>query len=111
MNGTEGAREKQERPSSQLCVYVCSVVFDSATSWTVATRLLYSWNFPGKNSGVGCKHWRQVYWNRVPFPTPGDLLNLGLKPASLASPALADGFLTTWKTPSTQLDNPLTNAG
>ena len=24
-----------------------------ATAWTVACRLLYSWNFPGKNIGVG----------------------------------------------------------
>ena len=26
----------------------------AATSWTIATRLLCPWNFPGKNNGVGC---------------------------------------------------------
>ena len=31
-----------------------SVVFDSVTPWTVATRLLHPWNFPGKNTEVGC---------------------------------------------------------
>ena len=37
---------------NNVCVYggaVCSVVFDFVTSW-----LLYPWNFPGKNTGVGC---------------------------------------------------------
>ena len=38
---------------------------------------------------------RQEYWSRFPFPPQGDLSNTGIKPASLASPALADGFLTT----------------
>ena len=38
----------------------------------------------------------------MPFPSPGDLPNPGIKPTSLASPALADGFFTTgttWDTP------------
>ena len=35
------------------------------------------------------------YWSRLPFPTPGDLSNPGIEPASLASPALAGGFFTT----------------
>ena len=35
----------------------------------------------------------QEYWNRLPFPSPGDLLNLGIEPASPVSPALqADSF-------------------
>ena len=38
---------------------------------------------------------RQVYWSGLPFPTPGDLLNLRIEPASLASPGLAGGFFTT----------------
>ena len=38
---------------------------------------------------------RQEYWSRLPFPTPVDLLNLRIKPASLSSPALAEGFFTT----------------
>ena len=32
---------------------------------------------------------RQEYWRRLPFSTPGDLLNPGIEPVSLMSPALA----------------------
>ena len=38
---------------------------------------------------------RHEYWSELPFPSPGDLPNLGIKPASLTSPALADGFFIT----------------
>ena len=38
---------------------------------------------------------RQEYGNRLPFPIPGDLHDPGIKPASLATPALAGGFFTT----------------
>jgi len=38
---------------------------------------------------------RQEYWSGVPFPTPGDLADPGIKPTSLASLALAGRFLTT----------------
>jgi len=30
----------------------------------------------------------------LPFPTPGDLSNPGIKPTSPSSPALAGGFFT-----------------
>ena len=44
---------------------------------------------------------RQEYWSGLPFPSPGDLPNLAIKTASLASPALAGGspsslHLVTW---------------
>ena len=35
----------------------------------------------------------QEYWNGLPCPPPGDLLNLGVKLMSLMSPALAMGSL------------------
>ena len=38
---------------------------------------------------------RQEYWSGLPFPTPGDLPDPGIEPASLASPTLAGGFFTT----------------
>ena len=38
---------------------------------------------------------RQECWNRLSFPTPGNLSNPGIKPASPAFPALAGGFFTT----------------
>ena len=39
-----------------LCMFfsVVSVVPDSVTSWKQPTSLLYPWDSPGKNPGVGC---------------------------------------------------------
>ena len=64
-----------------MCACVLSGVQLFATPYTVA---LSPWNFPGKNIGVGCY-----------FVAPGDPPNPGIKPSSLASPALADGFFIT----------------
>ena len=47
-------------------------------------RLLYPWDSPGKNTGVGCHALLQ-----------GILSYLGIEPASLMSPALAGRFFTT----------------
>ena len=46
---------------------------------------------------------RQEYWTGLPSPSPGDLLNPGIKPTSLMSPALSGGFsfttVATWEAP------------
>ena len=55
-----------------------------ATPWTVACQAPLSMGFS-----------RQEYWNRLPFPSPRDLPDLGIEPISLGSPALASGFFTT----------------
>ena len=46
--------------------YVCACVLGSrvrlfATPWTVAARLLCTWNSPGKNTGAGCHALLQIY--------------------------------------------------
>ena len=59
------------------------------TLWTVARQAPLSMEFS-----------RQEYWSGLPCPPPGDLPNLGIKPTSLTSPALAGGFFTastTWE--------------
>ena len=38
---------------------------------------------------------RQEYWSGLPFPTPGDLPDPGIKPDYLASPTLAGKFFAT----------------
>ena len=38
---------------------------------------------------------KQEYWSGFPFSSPGDLLNPGIEPTSLISPALAGKFFTT----------------
>jgi len=51
------------------------------TPWTVAQQAPLSAGFP-----------RQEYWSGLPFPSPADLPDLGIKPSS---PAMAGGFFTT----------------
>ena len=58
-----------------------SVVSDSATPWTVARQVSLPMGFS-----------RQEYRSGLPLPSPGDLPDPGIKPAS---PALAGGFFTT----------------
>ena len=67
-------------PDSTLCVCVCVhlVVSKSATPWTVAQQAPLCMGFL-----------RQEYWSGLPFPTPGDLSDPSIKPASLANPAFA----------------------
>ena len=72
-----------------LCVCVLSHIQLFATPWTVARQAPLS-------MGLAV----QKYWRGLPFPTPGDIPDLEIKPKSLASPALAGGFFTTdaaWK--------------
>ena len=54
------------------------------TTWTVACQASLSMGFS-----------RQEYQSGLPLHPPGDLPNLGIKPASPAFPALAGGFFTT----------------
>ena len=48
---------------------------------------------PPGSSGHGISQAR--YWNGLPFPLPEDLLDPGIEPASLLSPAFAGRFFTT----------------
>ena len=54
------------------------------TPWTVACQALGSMGLS----------W-QEYWNRFPFPSPGDLSDPGVEAVFPVSPALAGGFFTT----------------
>ena len=54
------------------------------TPWTVAHQAPPSMGFS-----------RQEYWSGLPFPSPGDLPDPGIKPTSPVSPALAGEFLAT----------------
>ena len=53
------------------------------TPWTVARQAPLSMGFP-----------RQECWSGLPFPSPGDLPDPGMEPASPVAPALAGGFFT-----------------
>ena len=60
----------------------CSIMFNSVTPWTEAHQASLS-------MGFSRHEYRSV---GLPFPTTGDLPDLGIEPAS---PALAGGFFTT----------------
>ena len=79
----------QKLPSKQqqalwFVVQLLSHVRLFASLWIVAHQAPLSMGFP-----------RQEYWSGLPFPSPGDLCNPGIEPASLVSPALTGGFFTT----------------
>ena len=57
---------------------LCSVVSNSVTPEDGSHQAPPSMRFS-----------RQEYWSGLPFPTPGDLPDPGIKPTALASPALA----------------------
>ena len=73
------------------CVCVLSRVPLSVTPRTVAHQ-----------APLSMESSRQECWSGLPIPSPGDHPDPGIKPTSLASPALADGFLTT-EPPGNQL--------
>ena len=67
-----------------VCVCVCACKLSRvqlfATPWTVACQASLSMGF-----------FKQEYWSGVPFLSPGDLFDPGVKPGS---PALAGEFFT-----------------
>ena len=65
------------------CTWLLSRVQLFATPWTVADQAPLSMEFS------------RATMSRLPFPTPGDLPDPGIKPESLVSPALPGGFFTT----------------
>ena len=73
------AKEKPQQDScSCLVIKPCPTL---ATPWTVACQAPLSMGLS-----------RQEYWNGLPFPSPGDLPNPGIKPRS---PALQADSLPT----------------
>ena len=73
-------------PICILCMYVF-VISPFATPWTVAHQASLSVGFS-----------RQEYWSELSFPPPADLPDPEIELVSLASPALAGGFFTSWAT-------------
>ena len=73
------------RTPLHVCVLSCfSPVRLFVILWTVARQAPLSVGFS-----------RQEYWSGLLRAPPGDLPDPGIKPMSLTSPALADGFFTT----------------
>ena len=68
-----------------MCAFVLSCVWFFVTLCT-----------EGRHTTLPVEFSRQEYWNKSPFPPPGDLPDPGIEPSSfVASPALTGGFFTT----------------
>ena len=67
-----------------VAVCVLSPVWLFGTAWTVAHQAPLSMGFP-----------RQEYWSGLPFPSPKDLPDQGIKLISPVSHALGGRFFTT----------------
>ena len=80
--GSLDGREVWENGYVYVPAYVFTHVWLFAPHGLGPARLLCPWSFPGKK-----------YWSGLPFPTPGDLSDPGIKPMSLVSSALAIRFL------------------
>ena len=82
-----------------VCVCVCVCVHSQWLSrvWSFVAPQAAACQAP-----LPMKFSRQEYWFGVSFPTPGDLLDPGIEPLSLASPASACRSFTnsaTWEAP------------
>ena len=78
------------------CVLKLSCDWLFVTPWAVAPQAT------GYQAPLSMGFSRQEYWSGLPFPILGDLPDPGIKPMSLASPALTGRFFTpsaTWEAP------------
>ena len=83
---------QQRRYSVSLCVCTLAQSSDSLQPHGLAHQEV----------PLSMGFFRQEYWSRLPFPTPGDLPEPGIVPKSLVSPALPGGLFTTiamWEAP------------
>ena len=69
---------------------LCSVLSHFSHIWLFAILWTVAYQ-----ASLSIRFFRQEYWSELPFPTPGDLLDPGIEPISLSTPALAGGFFTT----------------
>ena len=94
-------------PASLMSPALAGVFFTTSVTWEAPVRCVYVClvsqscpthcdpidSSPAGSSVHGTSQVRLLKW--VAFPTPGDLPNSGIKPASPVSPALAYRFFTT----------------
>ena len=74
----------QGQETVKVKVKLLSLVWLFATPWTIAYQAPQSMEFP-----------RQEYWSGLPFPSPGNLPDPGIKPGF---PALRADAFTLWAT-------------
>ena len=81
--------KKVQKVNCMLCVFCLHACMLSRLQFFVIPRTLTH------QAPLFMKFYRQEYWNGLPFLTPGDLPDTGIKFSSPESPALAGRFFTT----------------
>ena len=109
----EGGAEGSQVPMQQVMVFSCSVVSSSLRLHGLQpSRLLCPWDFPGKNTGVGChfllqgifatqgSSWGILHWQVDSLP----LSYQGNHPPQLFGHTLGPGYRRTAQIYSNQLN-------
>ena len=88
-----------------ICTNLCLSTYRLIDIWVIYVEWMLSrfsrvWLFEtlrtvAHQSPLSVGFSKQEHWSGLPFPPPGDLLNPGIEPVSLMSPALAGGLFTT----------------
>ena len=81
--GTVGLSSSCGNKNKVLLAQSCPTLL---TPWTVACQASLSMEFS-----------RQQYWSGLPFPSPGDFPDPGIKPVSPVSPTVAGRFFITYR--------------
>ena len=79
--------------ASSVFMHVCVCVLNCVQLF------MTPWTWP-RQAPLSMEFFRPECWSTLPFPAPGDLPDSGIKPSSLAYPALAGAFFTnctTWE--------------
>ena len=74
--------------SVSICMHVCAQSFSHAWLSVIPRTIAHQ-------TPLSMEFSRQEYWSGLPFHSPGDLPDSGIKLVSLASPSLAGRFFTT----------------
>ena len=78
-----------------VCVHACACVHTHAHLVALSCQLFAAPWAAACQGPLSMGFSRQEYWSGLPFSTPGDLPDRGIKPMSFASPALTGEFFTT----------------
>ena len=89
-------RERQYYEFHRLApesTYLTTIIFCECSFGSGVWFFVIPWTV-SRQAPLSMKFSRQEYWSGLPFPTPGDLPNAGIK---TTYPVLAGGFFTTEK--------------
>ena len=77
-----------------MCYVLTAITRMSAQSLSYVQLFVTPWSVAYQDP-LSMEFFRQEPWRGLPFPSPGDLPDPGIKPMSPASPALAGRFFAS----------------